>query len=296
MANASEIASTTWNQADASNTGTTPPNIDGTRDAPSFYDNSVRAVIGGVKREYAWRSFSVTSGGSANAQTLTYSEAPAAYYNPQLFGFIAGFDNTGSVTLNVNALGAKTIKKIGNGGTGIALDAHDIMAGDRVSVVYDGTDLILVSNSTRPGVKRLQDFNSVGTGGTYTIDNSVITAPFSTLEVLLFSLSHSGGVNRFFTIEISSDNGSTWSATQTISDSVAAAVVTSGTVTIRNCRGDVERHLSALTGATNLSADMYNQPAYQIASAGTGSIDALRFAPSGGAAFDGGNIALYGIY
>lgn len=73
----------------------------------------------------------------AGTDTLTAS-APyslAAYATGQKFWFVAAGTNTGAVTLNINSLGAKSVTKYGT----TALTAKDIVAGQVVTVVYDGT-------------------------------------------------------------------------------------------------------------------------------------------------------------
>jgi hypothetical protein len=134
-----EIASTTFSQTDGSNTGPLP-GLSGATD-PNQIDNSIQAMMGAIKREHDWRNLFITSGGSANAYTLTYSVAPAAYYTGQVFSFTANFGCTGSATLNVNGLGAKTIKK-DVAGTMTALSSSDIASGAKVIVSYDGADFI----------------------------------------------------------------------------------------------------------------------------------------------------------
>lgn len=134
-----EIASTTFSQTDASNTGPLPGLTGATN--PNQIDNSIQAMMGAIKREHDWRNLFLTSGGSSNAYTLTYSVAPAAYYTGQTFSFTANFGCTGSATLNVNSLGAKTIKK-DVAGTMTALSSGDIASGAKVVVSYDGTDFI----------------------------------------------------------------------------------------------------------------------------------------------------------
>lgn len=134
-----EIASTTFSQNDSANTGALP-GLSGTS-PPSQIDNSIRALMGATKREHDWRNLFLTSGGSSNAYTLTYTVAPAAYYTGQVFSFTANFGCTGSATLNVNGLGAKTIKK-DVAGTMTALSSGDIASGAKVIVSYDGTDFI----------------------------------------------------------------------------------------------------------------------------------------------------------
>ncbi len=77
-----------------------------------------------------------------NTLTGTPSPAPSAYAAGQRFVFIAANANTASVTLNVNSLGAKTIKKY----AGAALAAGDIAGSGHVcECVYDGTDVLLLN-------------------------------------------------------------------------------------------------------------------------------------------------------
>jgi hypothetical protein len=82
------------------------------------------------------------SGGSGDAYTLSVTPAPTAYVAGQVFRFKANFANTAAATLNVNSLGAKTIKKL-NGATDLA--ANDIQNGQLVEVQYDGTNFQMLS-------------------------------------------------------------------------------------------------------------------------------------------------------
>lgn len=85
-----------------------------------------------------------TTGGSANAQTLTVTPAISAYATGQLFWFKAGATNTGSTTLNISAVGAKTIKRVVQGSKQ-NLAGGEITSGRVYVVIYDGTDLVLLS-------------------------------------------------------------------------------------------------------------------------------------------------------
>jgi hypothetical protein len=75
----------------------------------------------------------VLATGSANAYAVA-TPALAAYAAGNIVRFKANFTNTGSATLNVNSLGAKTIKK-NDGATN--LGANDIVNGQVVEVVYE---------------------------------------------------------------------------------------------------------------------------------------------------------------
>lgn len=127
-------------EADASNNSGTMPSWNGSA-APSTIDDAGRALQGAVTREWTWRSFTETAGGTADAKTLTYGTAPAAYYTGQKFAFIANTANTGTCTLNVNALGAKVIKR-DIAGVATVLAAGDMPSGRYVEVTYNGTDFI----------------------------------------------------------------------------------------------------------------------------------------------------------
>jgi hypothetical protein len=131
-----EIGNTSvFSQTDANNNSGTAPSWSGSA-LPSTLDDAGRAIQGAVTREWNWRNFTLTAAGTADAKTLTYSVAPAAYYNGQRFAFIANTTNTGSATLNVNSVGAKTIKSMLTG-TLANLSASNMVAGMYVEVAYN---------------------------------------------------------------------------------------------------------------------------------------------------------------
>lgn len=79
--------------------------------------------------------------GAANAYVITPAPAITAYTIGQIFSFKAVSANTTASTLNVNALGVKTIKKAGS----TDLIANDITAGYIVVVEYDGTNFQMIN-------------------------------------------------------------------------------------------------------------------------------------------------------
>lgn len=85
-----------------------------------------------------------SSGTDTITLTLDTQLAPAAYATRQRFAFIAGSTNTGAATININALGAKTIKK--NAGGALAdVEAGDITSGRPYDIMYDGTYFVLLN-------------------------------------------------------------------------------------------------------------------------------------------------------
>ena len=102
-----DIGASNWNESDDNNSTAAP---DGAPEGmpPSGVNNTVRAVMGAIKRWYDWSIPKVT-GGTSTAYTLTYGVAPNALVDGMmhLVQFHAG--NGISATLNVGALGAQPI-------------------------------------------------------------------------------------------------------------------------------------------------------------------------------------------
>lgn len=81
------------------------------------------------------------TGGSSNAYTLALSPALDAYIAGMPMYFKASFTNTGAATLNINGLGAVSIKK----NVSDALVAGDIATGKIYVVMYDGTNFQILN-------------------------------------------------------------------------------------------------------------------------------------------------------
>ena len=111
-----------------------------------------------------------TSGGSANAHTITLTPAITAYAAGQRFAFIPGNTNTGATTIDVNGVGAKSIKKF----------AADVSAGDLstsvpCSITYDGTNF----NLDTPLAPYLAGLTAVAAAGTTQGGATAISAYFN---------------------------------------------------------------------------------------------------------------------
>lgn len=92
-----------------------------------------------------------TSTGSANAQVVA-SPTPINFTKAagKRLTFTAGFTNTGSTTLNVNASGAANIVIYTPSGAA-TLAGGEIIAGNYVEVIYDGTFYVLYTNAAVDG-------------------------------------------------------------------------------------------------------------------------------------------------
>ena len=81
--------------------------------------------------------------------TGTTSPALAAYATGNQFSFVVANTNTGAVTINVDGIGAKAITRTGT----TALVAGDMVAGQAVEIIYDGTRFQLVNGNSFTNVK-----------------------------------------------------------------------------------------------------------------------------------------------
>lgn len=103
--------------------------------------------------------------GANDTYAITLAPVPAAYTNGMVVNFKANTANTGAATLNVNSLGAKTIKKVAGGITTDLAD-NDIRSGQFVTVIYDGTNFQMQS---------LLGNAPSGGGAAYTVYTAVLT-------------------------------------------------------------------------------------------------------------------------
>ena len=78
-----------------------------------------------------------------DSYAITVSPVPDNYTAGDVFRFKADVGNTGACTLNVNSLGAKTIKK----NVSEDLVTGEILAGQLITVEYDGTNFQLINRA-----------------------------------------------------------------------------------------------------------------------------------------------------
>lgn len=123
-----------WNVSASSN-NSAPPDGWPEGQAPSSVNNCGREVMAAVARWYAQMNGSLTSGGTANAQTITTSDSHAALGDIPMLVFEAGATNTAACTLAVDGLTAKNIQLHGTN-----LAGGEIVSGQTYAVVYNSTN------------------------------------------------------------------------------------------------------------------------------------------------------------
>lgn len=125
---------------------------------------------------------------ASDAYAITLTPAPEAYAEGQSFVFKANTANTGASSLNVNGLGAKTLKKLTDQDT----ETGDIESGSIVEVTYDGTNFQIISTSATEvditGITDKVDYAvspMIVTGGAVTVGTNAGTFKVGALTCLL---------------------------------------------------------------------------------------------------------------
>jgi len=139
--------------------------INTTDDRLAVHDGSTAGGIPHINyRDHLNQEYTYAAAAGTDTITMSLAIAPAAYAQGQAFKFKAANTVTGSATLNVNSLGAKTIKKKDvAGGTVSVLSAGDIVGGGIYTATYDGTDMILESiDSGGAGFNQVSSTNISG--------------------------------------------------------------------------------------------------------------------------------------
>ena len=117
---------------DDSNTARVPEGV-----AAGQVNDGVRALEGILARGFKDAvEGNINSTGSANAYLMAANRTISAYYDGMRQGFHANFANTGPATLDIDSVGAKTIKKNHD----VDLASGDIETNQYVEAVYSATD------------------------------------------------------------------------------------------------------------------------------------------------------------
>lgn len=174
-----------------------------------------------------------TSGGSANAYTLTLSPAQTAYMAGMTVLFKANHANTGASTIDINSLGAKSIKNP----DGTALAANSIPSGAIVCLTYDGTNFQIrmeltsatAEIATHAALTATHGATGaiVGTTNTQTLTNKTLTSP------VISSISNTGTLTLPTSTDTLVGRATTDTLTnKTLTSPVISSISNTGTITL----------------------------------------------------------------
>jgi hypothetical protein len=121
-----DISQSNWKELDSDNDAEAP---DGAPEgmAPGGLNDTIRAIMGAVKRGWNRANAVKTTGGTSGAFTLAYDQTPAAYADGEITSFVVHAANAAAATLNVNALGAIPLRLFGGNLMAGALAANQIV-------------------------------------------------------------------------------------------------------------------------------------------------------------------------
>lgn len=128
-----------WSQTAASNASSDSDITWAEGQAPSTVNNSARQMMARIAELLADMGGAEDATGTANGILVTANSNFTTYANGRVVAFNATSTNTAAVTLNVNGIGAKAIRKMGSSGDA-ALAAGDIQA-DGIYVTRYNTTL-----------------------------------------------------------------------------------------------------------------------------------------------------------
>jgi microcystin-dependent protein len=135
-------------------------------------------------------SVATAVGGTANAVTLTFSPPFASYVNNMTIRFRVGTANTGAVTVNVDTLGAKALKK-NTAGTLADVASGDLPAGMVVEALFSTADDCFVAqgvvglNAAPPGIIAPYAGSTAPTGWLLCFGQNVSRTTFAALFAAL---------------------------------------------------------------------------------------------------------------
>ncbi len=114
---------------------------------------------------------------ASDTYVITLTPTPIALETGMVIHFKANTANTGAATLNVNSIGAVTIKK--NYDSDLA--DNDIKANQIVSVIYDGTNFQMISpvSNTGGGISNVVEDTTPQLGGNLDVNGNKITSASS---------------------------------------------------------------------------------------------------------------------
>ena len=126
--------------------------------SPADLNNAARALEGMLARWFKDGNGTLTTGGSADTYTLTPNRTVTAYADGDCYLIEMNATNTGASTINVSAVGAKSIVTP----SGSALAAGELTSGGRYLISYDGTNFQLIGAVSDGAISNARIRDSAG--------------------------------------------------------------------------------------------------------------------------------------
>lgn len=153
-------------------------------------------------------------GTATGTNTLTLPiNTVSSYVEGMLVAFKNTTANTGAVTLNINNLGAKSIKRA----NGNDLSSGNLKAGGMYQVRYDGTNFILLGEGGEYGTVTANDVRNTKTFGT---ENGIVQGGLDLSKLIASNIRKGISIDGILgTLDIASLGGKNFATGTTVSDS-----------------------------------------------------------------------------
>src|SRR6188768_616565 len=150
-----------WSKTAATN-ATSDPLINWAEGQPrASVNNSARSMLAAHAKDRDLKNGSITTGGTANAQTFTSGVAYTTVPTGLTVRLKVGVTNTGATTLNMDGIGAVAIKNQ----AGLDIGANAMLLGRYADLLYNGTNWILLATGAESAAFDAYAFNGIQING-----------------------------------------------------------------------------------------------------------------------------------
>ncbi len=172
--------------------------------ARASVNDSARSMMAAIAKDRNLKNGSITTGGTANAQTFTSGRSYTAVPTGLRVLLKIGVTNTASATLNMDGIGGVTIKDM----FGDNISAGALVLGSYVEFRFDGTNWIVIGGAAQSGALVL--LSTVTASSSATVDfTSGITDLFDEYQIKFSNVTPATGANAFW-MRVSRDSGATF--------------------------------------------------------------------------------------
>jgi len=228
---------------------------------PSTVNNSARAMMGRLAEFVKDIGGSLAAGGTANGITVTANADLGAYADGMIIAFKAAANNTGSTTLNVNAVGTRQIRKLTGSGD-VPLSANDIRQNGIYVCRYNSS-----LNSGSGGWQLLNPSAGFANLVSPSTDNAIVRfdGTSGALQDSLASVNDIGRVSAvgiFSTADIQASNADVIASNYQVGGSGVYSVSSAGTIRLRpngkgSSTGEVSIETNGQLFAPNIASNVF---------------------------------------
>ena len=155
---------------------------------PAINETNLDKIEGGIERAHLGTHIYGLNATGNDTYVLTFSPVLGSYNTGLIINLAIDAANTGAATLNINSLGAKDIKKRTVAGK-VALITGDLTATGIYTLIYDGTDFIVINPNLPEGIGTAYQQLGTNAGATANEFQNSATSVLTTTSDILYASS-----------------------------------------------------------------------------------------------------------